>query len=379
MGYEYITQPQIFLAPVTATYGFENAPPAYPLITSFQSWTSSNPEPKSVWPIPGTWLLDINSSAFIVSIGGVLQSPLDYTVQRIPNRRITFSAPVCANTEIAVTQIATHAPSSQFFNYLQADSAFITDLTSNTFTYLTTQNIIQALTSATINSLTSIDGFITNLTTVNVYNAPSAWAINLFSPLIMGINSPETALTLTQAGTANYLTIIDPSDDKIIFTINKNNTVGVGVSAPTETLEVKGNLKVVGPSDGNIIADNELIAPKLVVNQANINSLFVDGVTATSVDYYVTEISSDSKVFTNLDNSKSYHFNTTNNLISAIFPQNLPNGFNVSIVNTGTNTIYISSAQTPFLNATGFINETQYTGMFIYKSEGLLYGVGVFE
>lgn len=100
----------------------------------------------------------------------------------------------------------------------------------------------------------------------------------------------------------------------------------------------------------------------------------------STTNYNVIEIVG-SKIFTNADNSKAFHFKTTiSPVITAVFPLgNLNDGFNVSIFNDGTGTILISSTSTPSINATGSTNATQNTAMFIYKASNQLYGIGVLE
>lgn len=122
MGYEYITQPQIFLAPVTATNGFQGINEAYPLLTTYQSWTSTAAVDASAFPIPDTWTMLNESGSFIVSVGGVIQPPSEYTVDR-DLRTLTFNALVSGGVEIAATQLATAAPSSQSFDYVTSVSA----------------------------------------------------------------------------------------------------------------------------------------------------------------------------------------------------------------------------------------------------------------
>lgn len=118
-----------------------------------------------------------------------------------------------------------------------------------------------------------------------------------------------------------------------------------------------------------------------VDNLTSINLSATEIKTGNSIsNYNIVEITS-SKIFTNADNSKAFHFKTTvTPLITAVFPLgNLNDGFNVSIFNDGTGTILISSTSTPSINATGNTNATQNTAMFIYKASNQLYGIGVLE
>ncbi len=127
----------------------------------------------------------------------------------------------------------------------------------------------------------------------------------------------------------------------------------------------------------NIIADN--ITTNIINGDTAVfQNLSAINVVFDSADYNVITITEPIKIFTNSDNTKAYHFNTLINDISAVFPDSLNVGFNVTILNTSTGFIYLSS--TDLIQATGQFNNTPFTGMFIYKADdGLFYGVGVFE
>ena len=70
---------------------------------------------------------------------------------------------------------------------------------------------------------------------------------------------------------------------------------------------------------------------------------------------------------------KIFHFNTTSASLCAIIPSSLINGFNVSILNTGTNNIEISAAN---LRSTGTTIIDQYGGAYIYKQNNTVFAVG---
>jgi hypothetical protein len=131
MGYEYLTQPQIFLAPITATNGIYGINEAWPLLTTYQSWTSTAAVNASAFSIPGTWTMLNESGSFLITVGGVLQQPSEYTVNR-DLRTLTFNSLVSAGVEIGVQQLATAAPSSQNFNNLTSVSATFQTLSSRT-------------------------------------------------------------------------------------------------------------------------------------------------------------------------------------------------------------------------------------------------------
>lgn len=174
MGYELISQPQIFLAPITAVNGIQGVNEAYPLLTTYQSWTSTAVIDSTVFPIPGIWTMLNESGSFLVTVGGVLQPSSEYTVSR-DFRTLTFNSPVSAGVEIAVQQLATAAPSSQEFNYVKA--------VSGTFTTLSAQNIVD----------------VNNINFVSSSVFPKSTLSNLISALAIKVNNTTLYLPLLSA------------------------------------------------------------------------------------------------------------------------------------------------------------------------------------
>ncbi len=161
MGLEYTTQPQVFTAPVTALQGIAGINEAYPLLTTYQYWTSTAVVPASTFPIPGTWTMLSEPGSFIVAIEGIIQPPTEYSIDR-DNRKVNFTSLISADLEVSFTQLATHAPSSQSFNYIQSVSA--------SFTRLSAVNAaIQSLSTINIstNNLTATNLLVTNLTALS--------------------------------------------------------------------------------------------------------------------------------------------------------------------------------------------------------------------
>ena len=79
------------------------------------------------------------------------------------------------------------------------------------------------------------------------------------------------------------------------------------------------------------------------------------------------------KTFLSSDTSRVFHFDTTTQPLCAVFPSTLPDGFNVAIMNTGTNTLRLSAAQ---LNSVGVTIGVRYGGAFVYKDNNQLFAVG---
>lgn len=170
MGLEYIVQPQVFLGGLTALGpGIQGLTEQYPLLTTYYSWTSTASVNLSSFPIP----IDAGSiyggpgkeSSFIVSVGGVVQSPTQYTVDPTL-RTITFNTTgsvISAGIEFAVTQLATAAPSSQNLNYIKSVSAEFTTLTSTdgSFNNLIVTNLTALSTTVNVIDIrvTEISGF----------------------------------------------------------------------------------------------------------------------------------------------------------------------------------------------------------------------------
>jgi hypothetical protein len=143
---------------------------------------------------------------------------------------------------------------------------------------------------------------------------------------------------------------------------------------PFFKLTVAGSLSVIDTFAGNNSTVTNLTANNSVITNLTAVNAIID-----NYNFDLKNITSQSYIFLSSDNSKNFHFNTSVNPITGIFPNSLPNGFNVSIINIGTGTVFISSQQQPFIKALGTFNETQYSGMLIYKHNNELFGVGVFE
>lgn len=160
MGLEYIVQPQVFLGGLTALGpGIGGLTESYPLLTTYNYWTSTASVDTSAFPIPGTWSIyddPNNSASFIVTVGGVVQPPETYSID-ILNRLLTFNTLISADIEVAATQLATAAPSSQSFNYVTSVTGEFTDIDA---TNTDTVNL-----SAQVGTIDSL--YVTNLTAVS--------------------------------------------------------------------------------------------------------------------------------------------------------------------------------------------------------------------
>jgi len=157
MGVEYIVPPQVFLGGLTALGpGIQGLTENYPLLTTYQTWTSTASIDTSAFQIPGLWAIydgPNKEGSFVVSVGGVIQPPTTYTIDII-SRLLTFNTIVSAGIEIAATQLATASPSSQRFDFIKALSGEFNDvfISSSTFQDVTATNltILNTYTSAVV-------------------------------------------------------------------------------------------------------------------------------------------------------------------------------------------------------------------------------------
>lgn len=272
MGLEYIVQPQVFLGGLTALGpGIQGLTEQYPLLTTYYSWTSTASVNTSSFPIPIAVGSIYNGpgkeASFIVSVGGVIQSPTEYTVDSIL-RTITFSSVVSAGIEFAATQLATAAPSSQNFNFLKSVSAEFTALSTinGSFNNLVVTNLTALSTTVNVIDIriSEVSGFratgnVEVLGNVNVTNN-----INLTGNLVAaGISS--TTLTAVTIGTNSLSARVfnlthEPPNDGIDPILDIGETATEGFSGIRVRYEENTNRLLV-----------QAVSPTLVINSVIID------------------------------------------------------------------------------------------------------------
>lgn len=161
------------------------------------------------------------------------------------------------------------------------------------------------------------------------------------------------------------------------FTTNQIFADDISNSGTISTNSFSSNFLTTDVLDANNItnADNITTANLDVTNDTTLTNLTATG---NVVSNFAILTADNDYVFSDSDNSKVIHFDTTTTPeISAIFPNSLSEGFNVGLVNAGIGVIYLSGEDV--INAPGSINSEIFTGVFVYKVNGNLFGIGSLE
>ena len=206
MGFELLTQPQVFTTRLTAVGGIEGYVP--PFISRFHTWTITTPTSGTIFDIPQDFvgLTHAADSAYIVNISGTIIPPPDFDID-YNFRKLILNNPVPEGTIINLTQIGTIALSTA--NYVELTGLNFFSINSN----------IENITSQ-------------NITTVDLSTN------NLF----VSANSVYNAVQVVQAGTGNaFLIQSNPSIfDATPFVVTSAGDVGIGTLTPSSKLTVEG-------------------------------------------------------------------------------------------------------------------------------------------
>lgn len=280
MGLEYITQPQVFLQPITAVGGIQTGlidnmyPPLY---TSFFTWTSTSSVSASVFPLTGIQTLTNRAGSYIVTVGGVIQSPENYVVN--PNfRSITFDFAVNPDTPVVVTQIGTIAVSSSNLTSLTATNSLFFNSTFN---------------NVTANNLYISDTISTSATNINFL---SARRIDLVHPVAGdGANAVLNLGEIDVNGLKGISTFYDESSNRFILAsrngvttltsvaidIRTGQTGIFGLPLSGQALTVAGNLSALGTVTADALSAREINLVHFPANDG-IDPMFNIGETDTA-------------------------------------------------------------------------------------------------
>jgi hypothetical protein len=288
MGLEYITQPQVFLAPITAVNGIQGYEDPLPLVTTYQYWTSTANVNTNTFPIPGFWPMLEEPASFLINIGGVPQTPSNYSIDKI-GRRITFISDVSAGIDVSFTQLAAAFLSSFNFAFVESVSGTFDNLFANK-AYINDIDTVKSVSVSTTDIFTnniyfplSVGGYIHEDTivfgNVTVYGSLSATGevvtsevANLSSQSVVA-NNPDgkTALKVLQTGTPSepIMEVKGVLEQDIFRILNKNFP-----SYATATLDgILSATAVLSPS-----LSTDILKTSLIHNSDNITLSATDNI-----------------------------------------------------------------------------------------------------
>lgn len=130
------------------------------------------------------------------------------------------------------------------------------------------------------------------------------------------------------------------------------------------------------PLSSVVNLNTETVTAKTIYTEEGGNSTDWDAATTIVKENSAVKVInySSNKHFTQSDSGKIHHFNTTPNAtLSAIIPDDITSGFNITIMNTGQGSVQIFASS---LASVGDTINTQYSGAYIYKDNGVVYAVG---
>ena len=366
MGLEYIVQPQVFLGGLTALGpGIQGLTEQYPLLTTYYSWTSTASVNTSSFPIPIAVGSIYNGpgkeASFIVSVGSVVQSPTEYTVDSIL-RTITFSSVVSAGIEFAATQLATAAPSSQNFNYVKSVSAEFTTLTSTNGAF---DNLV-------VTNLTAFNGVVDTLVVTNL--TALSTTVNVIDIRVSEVSGFRATGDVDVLGNVNVTNNINLTGSLIAGDITSFNATLTSLTAT--------NLTVLSPISGLYVgalsSDYLTVLNPVTLNRLNVTTISAAGnISAANLSKYFVlsadltprAISAtipffDTSVSLNLQGNKNYKVNydlhflnlSAGSLRYVLSASNNLSSINCNFITTNALGISGATAATPQMASTFVVN-----------------------
>jgi hypothetical protein len=225
-----------------------------------------------------------------------------------------------------------------------------------------------------------------------------------------GIANKNNEVVFDKVGRVFY----NSTDENGNFKIGKyfnydqmNSTLYLGSVDNKNSVRIFGNSNLDSLSSRDIIVENlsaydsdisnanisnlfstEIISNSLSSNNIEVNTLNVNETLSGSnvivrnisiQDSSVSPVSvidaTDSIVFADSDNSKIFNFDTSSNSLSAIFPATLKNGFNVVIMNVGTNYLYLSAPNSNYKSSGKTLYEI-YDSAYVFVNNQNIYAIG---
>lgn len=241
MGFELLTQPQVFTTRLTAIGGIEGYVP--PFISKFHTWTINTTVEGTTFDIPQDFvgLTHAPEEAFIVNINGSIIPPTDFAVN-VDFRKITFFSVIPANTRINITQIGTVEMLTATFVELTGLKFFSKD--ADIVSLSSAEAIITDLTVGRINGTLNVNGPV-------IATGPLTSGPITTDRITVNANTSNNAVGIFQSGTGNAF--YAQGSNAVPFVINNQGRVGIGTTTPGEALQVTGNLRV-GNGNSSYIA-----------------------------------------------------------------------------------------------------------------------------
>jgi hypothetical protein len=314
MGLEIITQPQLFLRPLTALNGVEGYVPPY--FATFHTCMTSSPVSSYTFPLTGQLGLHITNSSdsYIVNIDGVVQPPPSYSVDA-NTRVITFVKPIPPNTEIFITQIGTTVSMVSVAS-LTADKTYLRNaiaenLVVTSLTALSAEIRIVDITQYELSGYT-IRGNTDVIGNFNVSQLISATNLEIVE------KTTSKTLSVTNGFITNLSTDKLSADNVFINILSANNTFITKLTALTaefdvinKNISVNGNINVTGTVVGTV-SSLVITANSLSAQEINLINTPANNATGPMISIGQTESSSFSGIRATYDEPTNKLFITSN-------------------------------------------------------------------